>query len=160
MRCGQALVDDRKLKALGAAGVMHVGNGVQAIFGTLSENMKTDMQQYLKTAGSEADLPTGAASAAEAVAPVEVAVAVPASPDTTQQKARAEKIRAALGGDSNIRKLEALAATRLRIVLTDASGLDTAALKAAGVPATQVLANGEVDLIVGMDAEKLAGAMR
>jgi glucose PTS system EIICB or EIICBA component len=153
-----ALVDDRKLKALGAAGVMHVGNGVQAIFGTLSENMKTDMQQYLKTAGSDADLPTGPASAAETVAPV--AVAVPDSPDTTQQKARAEKIRAALGGGSNIRKLEALAATRLRIVLTDASGLDTAALKAAGVPATQVLANGEVDLIVGMDAEKLAGAMR
>ncbi len=29
-----ALVDDGKLKALGAAGVMRVGNGVQAIFGT------------------------------------------------------------------------------------------------------------------------------
>jgi glucose PTS system EIICB or EIICBA component len=155
-----ALVDDRKLKALGAAGVMHVGNGVQAIFGTLSENMKTDMQQYLKTAGSDADLPTSAASAAEAVAPVEVAVTETPSPDTTQQKARAEKIRAALGGASNIRKLEALAVTRLRIALADASGLDTAALNAAGVPATQVLANGEVDLIVGMDAEKLAGAMR
>jgi PTS system glucose-specific IIC component len=33
-------------------------------------------------------------------------------------------------------------------------------LKAAGVPATQALANGEVDLIVGLEAENLAGAMR
>ncbi|MGA7781229.1 MAG: PTS glucose transporter subunit IIBC [Paraburkholderia sp.] len=155
-----ALVDDRKLKALGAAGVMHIGNGVQAIFGTQSENMKTDMQQYLKTAGSEADLPTGGAPVVEAAAPVAVAAATATAPGTTQQTERAEKIRAALGGASNIRKLEPLAATRLRIVLADASGLDAVALRAAGVPATQFLANGEVDLIVGLDAEKLAGAMR
>ena len=44
-----------KLKALGAAGVVVVGDGVQAIFGTQSENLKTDMQEYLKTAGPEAD---------------------------------------------------------------------------------------------------------
>lgn len=154
-----ALVDDRKLKALGAAGVVHVGNGVQAIFGTLSENMKTDMQQYLKTAGSEADLPLAGAPIAATAAPITVEIAADCEAGTVQ-KARVEKIRAALGGTANIRKLEALAATRLRVVLTDASGLDTAALRAAGVPATQPLANGEVDLIVGLDAEKLAGAMR
>ena len=122
--------------------------------------MKTDMQQYLKTAGSEADLPTGGAPVVEAAAPVAVAAATATAPGTTQQTERAEKIRAALGGASNIRKLEPLAATRLRIVLADASGLDAVALRAAGVPATQFLANGEVDLIVGLDAEKLAGAMR
>ena len=44
-----------KLKALGAAGVVVVGDGVQAIFGTQSENLKTEMQEYLKTAGPEAD---------------------------------------------------------------------------------------------------------
>nr|WP_243751139.1 PTS transporter subunit EIIC [Paraburkholderia sp. BL10I2N1] len=153
-----ALVDDGKLKALGAAGVVHVGNGVQAIFGTLSENMKTDMQEYLKTAGSEADLASGGAPAAGAEAPVAAATA--SGHYTTQQKARAEKIRAALGGAANIKKLEALAATRLRVMLTDASRLDTTALKAAGVPATQSLANGEFDLIVGLGAENLAGAMQ
>ena len=44
-----------KLKALGAAGVVVVGDGMQAIFGTRSENLKTEMQEYLKTAGPEAD---------------------------------------------------------------------------------------------------------
>ncbi|KAK48337.1 PTS glucose transporter subunit IIBC [Caballeronia sp. LZ029] len=153
-----SLVDDARLKALGAAGVVRVGNGVQAIFGPLSENMKTDMQEYLKSAGSDADLPVaGVAAAAPEAAPAPAAVA---AQDTAQQKARAEKIRAALGGAANILKLEPLAATRLRVALGDASRLDGAALKAAGVPATQALANGEVDLIVGLEAENLAGAMR
>ncbi|WP_148713826.1 PTS glucose transporter subunit IIBC [Chitinolyticbacter meiyuanensis] len=40
-------VDQAKLKAMGAAGVMVVGNGVQAVFGTHSENMKTDMAKFL-----------------------------------------------------------------------------------------------------------------
>src|SRR3954466_3784373 len=44
-----------KLKALGAAGVIVVGDGMQAIFGTRSENLKTEMEEYLKTAGPEAD---------------------------------------------------------------------------------------------------------
>jgi PTS system glucose-specific IIC component len=78
----------------------------------------------------------------------------------THQKERAEKIRAALGGAANITNLEALAATRLRVSLSDASRLDTAALKAAGVPATQSFAGGQFDLIVGLEAEDLAGAMR
>jgi PTS system glucose-specific IIC component len=46
------------------------------------------------------------------------------------------------------------------VALTDSSRLDAAALKAAGVPATQSLNNGEYDLIVGLGAENLAGAMR
>ena len=153
------LVNDGKLKALGAAGIVRVGNGVQAIFGPLSENMKTDMQEYLKTAGSEADLAPGGAPIAASAAPAATAAAA-ASAQNPAQKARAEKIRAALGGAANIVKFEALAATRLRVALSDASLLDTAALKAAGVPATQSLTNGEFDLIVGLGAENLAGAMR
>jgi len=151
------LVDEGKLKALGAAGVMRVGNGVQAIFGPLSENMKTDMQEYLKTAGSDAELAPGGTPVVESAAPAATAASA-YSP--TQQKARAEKICAALGGAANIKKLEALAATRLRVVLSDASRLDATALKSAGVPATQPLTNGELDLIVGLGAENLAGAMR
>ncbi|WP_027778792.1 PTS glucose transporter subunit IIBC [Paraburkholderia caledonica] len=158
-----ALVNEGKLKALGAAGVVRVGNGVQAIFGPLSENMKTDMHEYLKTAGSEADLAAADGTAvAEATAPTATAIgsAQASAHSTTQHAARVEKIRAALGGVANIQKLDALAATRLRVGLRDASRLDTAALKAAGVPATQTLTNGEFDLIVGLDAPNLAGAMR
>jgi PTS system glucose-specific IIC component len=42
-------VDQAKLKSLGAAGVVVAGQGVQAIFGTKSDNLKTDMEAYLQT---------------------------------------------------------------------------------------------------------------
>ncbi|MFP4896927.1 glucose PTS transporter subunit EIIB, partial [Paraburkholderia sp. EG304] len=161
-----ALVDEHKLKALGAAGVVRVGNGVQAIFGPLSENMKTDMQDYLKTAGAEADLPAPGApgvegAAAAAAAPAGAAASAQDSPQVSPQEAeRAQQIRAALGGAANIRKLDALAATRLRVELADASRIDAAGLKAAGVLATQALKNGALDLIVGPGSGNLAGAMR
>ncbi|WP_019614095.1 PTS glucose transporter subunit IIBC [Psychromonas ossibalaenae] len=48
-----ALVDKAELKKLGAAGVVISGNGVQAIFGTKSDNLKTDMEAYLATIGNE-----------------------------------------------------------------------------------------------------------
>ena len=44
-----AKVDQAKLKHLGAAGVVVSGNGVQAIFGTKSDNLKTDMDQWMKS---------------------------------------------------------------------------------------------------------------
>ncbi len=44
-----AKVDQAKLKHLGAAGVVISGNGVQAIFGTKSDNLKTDMDMWIKS---------------------------------------------------------------------------------------------------------------
>ncbi|GAA4497089.1 PTS glucose transporter subunit IIBC [Pseudaeromonas paramecii] len=44
-----AKVDQAKLKQLGAAGVVVAGSGVQAIFGTKSDNLKTDMDQWIKS---------------------------------------------------------------------------------------------------------------
>lgn len=41
-------VDQKKLKELGAAGVVVAGKGVQAIFGTKSDNLKTDMDQWIR----------------------------------------------------------------------------------------------------------------
>jgi PTS system glucose-specific IIC component len=160
-----ARVDEAKLKALGAAGVMRVGNGVQAIFGPLSENLKTDMQEYLKTAGSDADLapagmPVTPGEPVASAGATAAAVLAGSAQSSAQQIARAEKIRAALGGAGNIIKLDALAATRLRVELSDVSRIDAAALKAAGVPATQALKNGAIDLLVGLGAENLAGAIQ
>lgn len=40
-------VDQSTLKQLGAAAVVIVGAGVQAIFGTKSDNLKTDMEMYI-----------------------------------------------------------------------------------------------------------------
>ena len=58
----KALVDKARLKALGAAGVIEVGNNVQAIFGTQADALKSDINAVL-----------------DGQAPVEVAVADPAA---------------------------------------------------------------------------------
>ena len=44
--------DAARLKTLGATGVITVGNNLQAIFGTRSENLKGDMEAYLRSGGS------------------------------------------------------------------------------------------------------------
>ena len=41
-------VDQEKLKRLGAAGVVVAGSGIQAIFGTKSDNLKSDMDEYIR----------------------------------------------------------------------------------------------------------------
>ena len=51
-------VDKARLKALGAAGVIEVGNNVQAVFGTQAELLKNDIKDAL----------AGPAPAAEPVA--------------------------------------------------------------------------------------------
>jgi PTS system glucose-specific IIC component len=44
-----AKVDQPGLKKLGAAGVVVAGSGVQAIFGTKSDNLKTEMDEYIRS---------------------------------------------------------------------------------------------------------------
>ena len=147
-------MDRARLKAMGAAEVLQVGNSEQAIFGTASENLKTDMEIYLKTAGPEADGPGPASGLAAAQLPAPVP-----APASAAQKAQAARITAALGGTGNIRSLTALATTRLRVRLADPLLLDATALLAAGVKAVMTLADGEEDLIVGMEAATLALAI-
>ena len=45
-----------ELRRLGATGVVQVGDGMQAIFGTRSENLKTDMEEYMRSDGSASAL--------------------------------------------------------------------------------------------------------
>jgi PTS system glucose-specific IIC component len=137
---------------MGAAGVMMVGGGVQAIFGPLSENMKTGMQEYLRSTGAEADLDTPAPAAAAPAAEAQ-ATAQPVD------RARAESIRQALGGTANVRSLEAIAVTRWRVELENAHQIDRVALKQAGVEAVMPVGTNALHLIIGPDAEVLAGVL-
>jgi PTS system glucose-specific IIC component len=148
-------VNADKLKALGAAGVVIMGDGVQAIFGTQSENLKTEMQEYLKTAGPEADQadepsPVKAASPAGVIAKLR-------DPDAARKVA---DWVAALGGAGNIQRVDDCAQTRLRIVLLDEAGVDEAALENNGVEAIIKLANNTVHLLVGLNADQYAAEMR
>ncbi|HRD50938.1 MAG: PTS glucose transporter subunit IIBC [Candidatus Competibacter sp.] len=150
---GKASAD--KLKALGAAGVIVVGSGMQAIFGTRSENLKTDLEEYLKTAGAEAD-------AVEESSPV-IAPAPAGIVSKLRDPAAADKTRsiiAALGGTGNIQRVDACAETRLRLVVADDGPVNEAALQAAGVDGVMRLANRTLHLVIGLNADQYAAEMR
>jgi len=137
-------VDEARLKALGAAGVVVVGTGVQAVFGPSSENLKTDMEEYLKVAGAEAD----------GVAVTASPVAAPVAPGGAAAKPAVALLRA-LGGRANLRASEPVALTRLRVELVDGQKLDASGLEAAGVRAVMPVAPGVLHLIVGEGAGPL-----
>ena len=146
-----------KLKALGAAGVVVVGDGMQAIFGTRSENLKTEMQEYLKIAGPEADdvdeeLPTPTAAAAPAGL-------IPRLRDPDAAR-KASAYISALGGKANISRVDACAETRLRLVVRDEGKIREDALKAEGIAGLVKLPNHIVHLLAGLNADQYAAEMR
>lgn len=142
-----------QLKALGASGVMTVGGGMQAIFGTRSENLKTQMEEYMRsTAGNGAD--------GRVAAPLRQAAGdADGRAATADERTRAAAIVAALGGAGNVIALEAVAITRLRAHLRDLHEIDERALELAGVGGVQRLAGNIVHLIVGDAAAALAGSI-
>ena len=160
-----AKVDQPKLKAMGATGVMVVGNGIQAVFGPLSENMKGEMEDYLKVAGPEADgdaVPETAKAEPTTVAKVMTETVKPPAADAVEDWVResAAPMLAALGGRANIRKLDAVALTRLRVELADPMKFDEAAAKTAGVVAVMNAAPDVLHLIVGDKAGEFAQALQ
>jgi PTS system glucose-specific IIC component len=145
-----------KLKALGAAGVVVVGDGVQAIFGTQSENLKTEMQEYLKTAGPEAD---GVDEPSPVKAPAPAGLQPPLRDPDAARKAQA--YIAALGGKANIVRVDACAETRLRLVVRDESQIREGALKSEGIAALVKLDGGKtLHLLAGLNADQYAAEMR
>jgi PTS system glucose-specific IIC component len=145
-------VNQAQLKALGASGVVIVGNGAQAIFGTRSENLMTDIEEYLQSKGAKNILPASLID--------QPPLAFEQESNHALSKINPNKLQAALGGAQNIVELVACAQTRLRIVLLDPSKFDAAALLAAGVEAIMPINNETWHLLVGLGAEDLAQTLR
>ncbi len=139
-----------RLKALGAAGVMQVGRGLQAIFGTRSENLKTDMEEYMRQAGGESCPAPAAAATSPAPTDSTTPSAVP-GPDE-----RVAAISAALGGAGNIVRIEPCALTRLRVELREGRAIHQRDLVAAGAMGLLRVSEHLVHVIVGEDAPHLA----
>jgi PTS system glucose-specific IIC component len=135
-------VDKDALKAMGAAGVVQVGNNMQAIFGPRAEGMKDDMQAVMAAA------PVAAAPAA----------AAPAASDDDLPDTEAGKLVRAFGGRGNIKELNACI-TRLRIEVNDPSKVDKDALKALGAAGVIQVGN-NMQAIFGPRAEGLKDDMQ
>jgi glucose PTS system EIICB or EIICBA component len=142
------------LKALGATGVVKVGNGMQAIFGTRSENLKTEMEEYLRGAGRGAGVAGAAVPAAAARAASAERVAA-----TAKDRARAAALARALGGSANIIRVEPVAVTRLRVQVRDPKVVDEGALEAAAAGGVLRISDAVLHIVVGDGAggeERLA----
>lgn len=151
-----ARAQPERLRALGATGVVAVGNSLQAIFGTRSENLKSDMEVYLNAAGVDVTARSPAVATAAGPATVSSAADPPAIDDSVRRQADA--ITGALGGPRNVLDLEACALTRLRVRLVDAGLVDEERLRRAGVAAVMTIGGGVLHLIVGLSAERIAVA--
>ena len=136
------------LKALGASGVVQVGSGMQAVFGTRSENLKTAMEEYMRAGGMGAAAPVAVAPPR---GPVPGAVRVE---PTREDRARAATIVEALGGYDNIVRVEPVALTRLRVEVRNASAVKKAALDGVLTVSDRVL-----HVVVGQNAERYAAAI-
>ena len=135
-------VNDARLKQLGATGVVRVGNGVQAIFGTRSDNLKTDMEQYLKQK-PHSQPETGATE----TTPKEAITTTP--PCNSIKDSDVLTAIQALGGSDNIRSAKACALTRVRIELEQRTEVDTPALQQVGIAETMCCSDTVIHLLVG-----------
>jgi PTS system glucose-specific IIC component len=137
------------LRGLGAAGVVQVGGGMQAIFGTRSENLKTDMEEYMRS---------GDAAAVPILPPAEPA-AVERPVVTLEHRTLAAELLSALGGAANIARIEPCALTRLRVELRDARAVDETALAAAGASGVLRISDSVMHVVVGESAPATAAAL-
>jgi PTS system glucose-specific IIC component len=145
-----AKVHQDQLKSLGATGVVVIGNGVQAIFGPRSENLKTGIQEYLQGGGG------GGASASKASAPKAAAASASKPSLSPLNLASPQDVLSAVGGPSNISEIKSVASTRVRIVVKDANRLSAQLLQAQDSGELQVYKGGVIHWIVGLNSSEVA----
>ncbi|SBW82771.1 N-acetyl-D-glucosamine phosphotransferase system transporter [Pseudomonas veronii 1YdBTEX2] len=126
---------DAQLKALGAMAVVRPGNGgsLQVVVGPMADSIADEIRLAMP--------------AFVAAAPVDKPVAV-----NVQE---AEQWLSALGGRGNVRQLEAVAMTRLRVELGDDSVVSEAQLTALGCQGVSQLDSGVWHLLIGDKASGL-----
>lgn len=140
----QARVDRDKLMALGASGVVMVGGGVQAIFGTASENLKTAMEQAInnRPASPPKVSQEQVVRTRSVVTQVTSSVIADHREPTASDHAKANAILDAIGGEDNIMTADCLALTRVRVELKDPSRFQRYDLDAHGKIGVQEIRSG------------------
>lgn len=104
-------VQENEFKKLGASGVFKAGNGIQVVFGTKSENLKTAMEKYIKSGSS--------------------------TPNSKSQASLNSQVKLGeglewlkyVGGTNNITLAEVVGHTRLRLVIKNSASVNLEQLK-------------------------------
>lgn len=109
-----------ELKKLGASGVFKAGNGIQAVFGPRSENLKTAMEKYIKL---------NARDTANASSATTTAVKMQNLNEGQVKLNRDLEWLKFVGGIDNITRAEVVGQTRLRIVMKNTTDIKLEQLK-------------------------------
>ncbi|WP_434984864.1 N-acetylglucosamine-specific PTS transporter subunit IIBC [Vreelandella zhaodongensis] len=145
-------IDEPALKSLGSRGIMRLqGGGLQVVMGPIADGVADEIRQALKQGGAALD--SGNSAAHRTTPPIS------SSQPTALPAEMAQRWMAALGGDANVRRLEAQAQTRLRVELADGSRLDGEALEQLGCKGIQSLSGNVWHLIVGVQATDVAQSL-
>lgn len=144
-------VSPNDLKKLGASGVMMVGTGVQAVFGPLSENLKTDLDAYIKSGHAPK---VGNPTSLGAAQTVNATVTAPQSVLSID----ATMVRQALGGSGNISSVELVAGNRVRVKTVQ--NVSPMALHNVGVDAVVEVAPLTYQLVLSEHAADLAKQLK
>ena len=145
---GEGVVDEPRLKALGAMGVVRPSErALQVVLGPIADQVASEIRAVMGALG-------GGAAVAKPAPVASVAAVVPAG-----DKAQAERLVAALGGSRNIETLGSCT-SRLRVVVLDPLAIDEAALKSLGARGVARIGERTLHVVLGPHAEALAAAIR
>ncbi|HWT39441.1 MAG TPA: N-acetylglucosamine-specific PTS transporter subunit IIBC [Paraburkholderia sp.] len=144
-------VSENELKSIGARGVLKRGGGaVQVIIGPEADMIADEIRSTIASGGgaaaSSTPAPAKAAVAPEAAANVATGGNGPLDPDP-------QRWLAVFGGATNVASLEAVAATRLRIVVRDPSAVDRERLDTLSVA---WVSTDTFHIVVGESAQRYA----
>lgn len=129
-----AKCDQEKIKSLGAAGVVVIGNGVQAIFGTKSDNLKTQMEEFIQH-GPKTIVGSNISETKESTTSIDM-----------------DQVVSSLGGASNIWEADVCAITRLRLSVKDSSKVDKDKLESNLGSRIVFLDDGIIQVVLGSEA--------
>ncbi len=138
-----ALLDSAALKALGSRGMIKPATGVvQIVLGPEADSVADEIRGVL---GGLAGATAGVAESRATDASEQVDVA---------------GWYAALGGEANVRTVEAVAHSRLRVELNDPASVNEPALRTLGALAVQPLPAGLVHVVLPGDASGVVAALK
>ncbi|MBN3855352.1 PTS transporter subunit EIIC [Paraburkholderia sp. Ac-20340] len=152
-----AHVSEPALKAIGARGVLkRGGESVQVIIGPEADIIADEIRREIASGRPAAAVAASAAPVASAVKTAPVAAAADAAADAGPLDPDPSRWLAVLGGAANIVSLDAVASTRLRVIVRDPSAVDRARLDALDV--VWVSAD-TLHIVVGSAASRYAQAL-
>jgi PTS system N-acetylglucosamine-specific IIC component len=137
-------VDEAALKALGARGIIKPAAGsVQVILGPIADIISDEIRRFLATGSTVTNTRTD--NTAQLIAPT--------------SEADGSAWISALGGIGNVRQVEAVAGTRLRVSVAHAEKIDQNSLNALGVAGVQIFCNELAHVILASNAQPVAIAI-